>query len=125
MAHTSIYAIIGLKTEKIIPKNKYFLTSIIIGIILPDIDFILQHICDVLKILGIPTLIVSNSIFHSIFMLPLISLLILIYAEIKQKKELKVVATGIAIGMALHIIIDIITFQSVGVFYPLIVFEFK
>ena len=123
MAHTSIHAIIGLKTERIIPKNKYFLTSIIIGIILPDIDLILQYICDILNILEISPLIVSNSIFHSVFMVPLISLLILIYSEIKQKKDLKIVGTGIAIGMTLHIIIDIITLQSVGVFYPLIDIE--
>ena len=117
MAHTSIHAIIGLKTESIIPRSKYLLTSIIIGIILPDFDLILKYIFDIFKI---STPIISNSIFHSIFMIPLISLIILIYSELKQKKDLKIVAIGVAVGMILHIILNLMTFQSVGIFYPLI-----
>ena len=115
MAYTSIHAIIGLKIENIIPKNKYFLTSIIIGLIIPDFDLILKYIFDIFNILE-----VSNSIFHSIFMIPIISLLILIYSELKQKKGLKLIAIGVAIGMMIHIILNLITFQSVGIFYPLI-----
>tara|TARA_B110000263_G_C15059839_1_gene396893 strand:- start:212 stop:706 length:495 start_codon:yes stop_codon:yes gene_type:complete len=53
-------------------------------------------------------------------MIPIISLLILIYSELKQKKGLKLIAIGVAIGMMIHIILNLITFQSVGIFYPLI-----
>jgi len=123
MAHTSIHAIIGLKTENIIPKNKYLLTSIIIGMILPDFDLILRYIFDILNSFQISMPIISNSIFHSIFMIPLITLLILIYSELKQKKDLKIIASGIAIGMIFHIIFNIITLQSIGIFYPLIELE--
>ena len=40
MAYTSIHAIIGLKAENFIPRNKYLLSSIIIGILIPDFDLI-------------------------------------------------------------------------------------
>ena len=117
MAHTSIHAIIGLKFENIIPRNKYLLTSIIIGLILPDLDLILNYIFEIFQI---SDPIIYNSIFHSIFMIPILSLMILIYSEIKQKKDLKIIAVGIAIGMISHIILNLLTFQSIGIFYPLI-----
>ena len=120
MAYTSIHAIIGLKAENFIPRNKYLLSSIIIGILIPDFDLILNYI---FKLFKISEPIISNSIFHSIFMIPLISLIILIYSELKQKKELKPIASGIAIGMIFHIIFNILTLQSIGIFYPLIEIE--
>ena len=52
-------------------------------------------------------------------MIPLLVLLILIYSEYKEKYNLKITALGLSIGMTFHIIFDIITLQSLGLFFPL------
>ena len=43
MAQTSINAIIGLKLKSITPTKKRLLVSIIIGMMLPDLDFIIEY----------------------------------------------------------------------------------
>ena len=116
MAQTSINAIIAFKLKNVIPNKKHLLTSIIIGIMLPDLDFIIEYIITQLNLINYS---LENSIFHNMLMIPFLSLLILIYSEYKNKKNLKIIAVGIAFGMSIHIILDIFTMQSVGLFFPL------
>lgn len=115
MAQTSINAIIGFKLKNIVPNKKQLLTSIIIGMMLPDLDFIIEYIINLTS----TNYQLHNSIFHSIFMIPFIGLIILIYSEYKSKNKLKIISIGISIGMVLHIILDVITLQSIGLFSPL------
>ena len=85
MIHTSINALIGLQLTQFIKNKKLLSTSIIIGIILPDIDLILDFILSLFynyNFLFQP--LISNSIFHSLLMIPFLSLLILIYLEYKK-----------------------------------------
>ena len=124
MAQTGIDAILGVQAKTIFPKRKYIISSLIIGIIIPDLDFIIEYILSItMEYNLLHQHYFFNSIFHSIFMIPFLSLLILIYAEIKKNNDFKVIAIGLSIGMACHIIIDILTLQSIGVFYPL--FDYK
>jgi len=114
MAQTSINAIIGFKLKGIIPNQKQLLTSIIIGMMLPDLDFIIEYLIKKITFINYE---LHNSLFHNIFIIPFIALLILIYSEYKNKN--KIIATGVALGIAIHIILDIITMQSVGLLFPL------
>jgi hypothetical protein len=114
MAQTSINAIIGFKLKGIIPDKKELLTSIIIGMMLPDLDFIIEYLIKQITFINYE---LHNSLFHNIFIIPFIALLILIYSEYKNKN--KIIATGVALGIAIHIILDIITMQSVGLLFPL------
>ena len=114
MAQTSINAIIGFKLKGIIPNQKQLLTSIIIGMMLPDLDFIIEYLVKQITFINYE---LHNSLFHNIFIIPFIALLILIYSEYKNKN--KIIATGVALGIAIHIILDIITMQSVGLLFPL------
>ena len=116
MAQTSINALIALKLRNIIPPKKQLLTSIIIGMILPDLDFVIEYIITHLTFINYQ---LHNSVFHNIFILPFLALLILIYSEYKKENEIKIIAIGISMGMAFHIILDIITLQSVGLLFPL------
>ena len=113
MAQTSINAIIGLKSKNIIP-NKKILTSIIIGMMLPDLDFVIEYIINQFIPVNYQ---LHNSLFHNIFIIPFLSLLILIYCDYTNKN--KNIATGLSIGIAMHIILDIITMQSIGLLFPL------
>ncbi len=114
MAHTSINAIIGIKLKGFIPNKKQLLTSIIIGMMLPDLDFIIEYLINQFTFINYE---LHNSLFHNIFIIPFIALLILIYSEYKNTN--KIVATGVAIGITIHIILDIITMQSIGLLFPL------
>ncbi len=116
MAHTSINAIVAFKLKNIAYNKKRIIAPIIIGSMLPDLDFIIEYI---IKHFSIMQYQLQNSIFHNIFMIPLLVLLILIYSEYKEKYNLKITALGLSIGMTFHIIFDIITLQSLGLFFPL------
>ena len=117
--YTSINALIGLQIKSVVPNKKLLSTSIIMGMILPDLDLILDYLLSLfLKFNFLNESYISNSIFHSLFMIPFLSLLILIYLEYKNKNNIAIVI-GLSIGMLIHIIFDIITFQSVGIFFPL------
>jgi len=73
MAQTSINAIIGFSLKNIIPNKKQLLTSIIIGMMLPDLDFIIEYIINQLTFINYE---LHNSLFHNIFIIPFLSLLI-------------------------------------------------
>tara|TARA_Y100001970_G_scaffold139328_1_gene171423 strand:+ start:21 stop:716 length:696 start_codon:yes stop_codon:yes gene_type:complete len=119
MIHTGINALIGLQLSRFVKKRKLLSTSIIIGLILPDLDLILDFILSLfLNFNFLNTPYISHSIFHSILMIPFLSLLILIYLEYKNKSNINIVI-GLSIGIIMHIIIDIISLNSVGIFYPL------
>ena len=75
MAQTSINALIALKLRNIIPPKKQLLTSIIIGMILPDLDFVIEYIITHFTFINYQ---LHNSVFHNIFILPFLALLILI-----------------------------------------------
>tara|TARA_Y100001970_G_scaffold20772_1_gene23460 strand:+ start:14234 stop:14929 length:696 start_codon:yes stop_codon:yes gene_type:complete len=119
MIQTSINAIIGLQLKKFIPNKQLLLTSLIMGMLLPDLDLILDFILSLfLKFDFLNNPYISNTIFHSLFMIPFISLLTLIYLEYKNKNNINIVM-GLSIGMFIHVIFDILTLKSVGIFYPL------
>ena len=118
MIQTSINAIIGLQLKKFIP-NKLLLAFLIIGMLIPDFDLILDFILSIfLKFDFLNNPYISNTIFHSLFMIPFINLLVLIYLEYKNKNNSNIVI-GLSLGMFIHIIFDVITLKSVGIFYPL------
>tara|TARA_Y100000746_G_scaffold19359_1_gene15025 strand:- start:4 stop:699 length:696 start_codon:yes stop_codon:yes gene_type:complete len=119
MIHTGINALIGLQLSHLFKNRKLLSTSIIIGIILPDLDLILDFILSLfLNFNFLDKPYISHSIFHSLFMIPFLSLLILIYLEYKNKNNSNIVI-GISMGMIIHIIFDIITLNPIGIFYPL------
>ena len=118
MTYTGISALIGLQLEYIIPKRKQLLTSILIGAILPDLDLIINYAFIGFNFIFGNNILIFNSVFHSIFIIPFLSLLILIYSELNKKNDLSNVALGLSIGIGLHIALDIITLQSVAIFFP-------
>ena len=119
MINTGINAIIGLQLKKFTPNHTLLSTSIIIGMILPDIDLVIDYLLSLFfdfNFLYSPQ--ISNTLFHSLFVIPLFGLLILIYLEYKNKNNISIVI-GLSTGMLLHVLFDIITLKSVGIFYPL------
>ena len=119
MINTGINAVIGLQLKKFTPKQTLLSTAIIIGMILPDIDLVIDYLLSLFfnfNFLYSPQ--ISNTLFHSLFAIPILGLLILIYLEYKNKNNIAIVI-GLSLGMLIHIFIDIITLKSVGIFYPL------
>ena len=119
MIQTSIYALIGILLGPQLQRWPYFTTSLIIGLIFPDIDVVFDFILSLFLNFNFgQDTYISNSIFHSLILIPFICLIILIYQELKNKKNYNIVV-GFSIGMLVHILFDILTLQSVGIFFPL------
>jgi len=119
MIQTSIYALIGILISQKLKNRLYFSTSFILGLMIPDLDVVLDFILSLFFNFNFTyESYINNTLFHSLLLIPFISLGILIYQEIKNKKQYNVVI-GITLGFLFHIIFDIISFQPVAIFFPL------
>tara|TARA_B100000676_G_scaffold243785_1_gene245694 strand:- start:883 stop:1575 length:693 start_codon:yes stop_codon:yes gene_type:complete len=119
MIQTSIYTLIGILFSKRLAERPYLITSLIIGLIFPDIDIILDFIFSLfLNFNFIHKTYIDNSIFHSLLLIPFICLIILMYQEVNKNKNYNIVV-GFSAGVLMHILFDILTLQSVGIFFPL------
>tara|TARA_Y100000766_G_scaffold23414_2_gene16324 strand:- start:10721 stop:11413 length:693 start_codon:yes stop_codon:yes gene_type:complete len=119
MIQTSIYALIGILISQKLKNRLYFSTSFILGLMIPDLDVVLDFILSLFFNFNFSyESYINNTLFHSLLLIPFISLGILIYQEIKNKKQYNVVI-GITLGFLFHIIFDVISFQPVAIFFPL------
>tara|TARA_Y100000768_G_C23797390_1_gene595465 strand:- start:13 stop:705 length:693 start_codon:yes stop_codon:yes gene_type:complete len=119
MIQTSIYTLIGILLSKRLSERPYLITSLIIGLIFPDLDIILDFIFSLfLNFNFIHKTYIGNSIFHSLLLIPFICLIILMYQEINKNKNYNIVI-GFSAGVLAHILFDILSLQSVGIFFPL------
>mgnify|MGYP001502336139 FL=1 len=88
MIQTSIYTLIGILFSKRLAERPYLITSLIIGLIFPDIDIILDFIFSLfLNFNFIHKTYIDNSIFHSLLLIPFICLIILMYQEVNKNKN--------------------------------------
>ena len=110
MAQTTLTAITILKSKSLIKSRDYFITSLLIGSIIPDLDILLNFFVNQN---------INNIVFHSLFSVPFFILIILIFGEYKKDYKFKRIALGFNLGIVIHIIFDLITLESVGIFYPL------
>ena len=120
MAQSGIHAVIGYSFRYYIPNRKYFLPSVIIGAILPDLDLLIVGIKTIFLNTSFNTSIPDRYILHSFFSIIIIYLLFLILSEIKNSSFYKIIGKGIALGMLSHIIIDtFFWFQEIQFLWPL------
>ena len=80
MAQTTLSAITILKSKSLIKSHDYFLTSLLIGSIIPDLDILLNFFVNEN---------INNVVFHSLFSVPFFTLLILILVNTKKIINLK------------------------------------
>lgn len=110
MTQTAIIPIIVLRFKNYIKFKRYFLTSLLIGSLLPDLDLFFYLIFGEFF---------HNCIFHNLFFLVFSFLIIMIYGEYKKDIKYKNIAFGFISGIAIHLLLNVLTFQPVGLFYPL------
>ena len=93
MIQTSIYVLFGILFGGKITNQPYLTTSLIIGLIFPDLDIILDFIFSLFFDFNfIHNTYIANSIFHSLLLIPFICLAILIYQEINKNKNYNIIA---------------------------------
>lgn len=110
MTQTAIVPIIALRLKSYIKFKSYFLTSLLIGSLLPDLDlFFYLTFGDFLH----------NCIFHNLFFVTFSFLIIMIFGEYKKDIKYKSIAFGFISGILMHLLFNILTFQPVGLLYPL------
>ena len=114
MIITSIYTYFAIMFRKKIPNKEWFLPSFILGLTIPDLDT-LQINFNLLN-----NIYHSNTFGHSIISILFLYLILLIIYEISKKSKYLNLANGIALGMLLHIFLDvIISLSSMNIFWPL------
>ena len=107
MIPAGLNAIISYQTKKIIPYEKYIMTGIVFGSMLPNIEIIFTSISSLFQIILKSEQIFHRTFTHSIFTLIFIYLIFAILSELKQNKNIKTIGKGIAIGMLIHYLADI------------------
>ena len=119
MTQTALHAYLAIYLkDKLIYKN-WFFPAFLLGSVLPDIDYFFSQL-DKLIHVPIQLSLVNKTFMHSLITTTLIYLLILIIYELKKNKKLLNLANGIAIGLLIHIFIDLTIFlKPLDIFWPL------
>ena len=103
MAQSGLHAVLGYQLRRGIPSERYLLTAIIFGAILPDIDAIIVAIGSFFHPLSYSEQLFHRSFSHSFFTIIGVYLLFAILAEWKKIPYLKSIGKGMALGILSHI----------------------
>ena len=120
MAFTGIQPLIANYIYAKTLKNSSITWTIIIGILIPDIDVLFSLIGIFLKAPNISIDLFTNKFTHSLFIIILIYFIGLIIKEISNKKQAIIISRDIIIGITIHIIIDVLlSNQTIYLLWPL------
>ena len=120
MAFTGFQAIAGYYTNKYIIKYNDLSFSIIIGILLPDMDVVFALFCSLFINFENSLILFTNKITHSLFLILLIYLWGLIISEIKRNNLYTRITKGIIIGITIHILFDsLFSNQTIFILWPI------
>ena len=74
MIQTSIYALIGILISQKLKNRLYFSTSFILGLMIPDLDVVLDFILSLFFNFNFTyESYINNTLFHSLLLIPFIS----------------------------------------------------
>ena len=120
MAFTGIQPLIANYIYAKTLKNSSITWTIIIGILIPDIDVLFSLIGIFFKAPNISIALFTNKFTHSLFIIILIYFIGLIIKEISNKKQAIIISRDIIIGITIHIIIDVLlSNQTIYLLWPL------
>ena len=119
MALSGIHAYIIVLLKNKIPYKKWFYPSLLLGSVIPDIDFFFSQIH---QIISIPVFLnIFNKTFgHSIITVIVLYITLMIIYEIKKRKKYLYIANGVTFGMIIHIFWDLVVWNNkIDLFWPL------
>jgi hypothetical protein len=119
MALSGLHAYIIILLKNKIPYKKWFFPSLLLGTIIPDVDFFFSQIH---KLISIPSFlnILNKTFGHSFITIILIYIALMIIYEFKKSKKYLYIANGITLGIIFHIFLDfIISNNKIDLFWPL------
>ena len=120
MAFTGIQPLIANYIYAKTLKNSSITWTIILGILIPDIDVLFSLIGIFFKAPNISIVLFTNKFTHSLFIIILIYFIGLIIKEISNKKQAIIISRDIIIGITIHIIIDVLlSNQTIYLLWPL------
>lgn len=120
MAFTGLQTFIGYYCNNYFIKYNNLSFSIIIGILLPDIDVILALFCSPFINYDTSIIFFTNKATHSIFVILLIYITGLIVSEITKNNGYIKITKGIIIGITIHIIFDsFFANQNIFILWPI------
>ena len=126
MAQAGLHALIGYQAKRVLPHEKYIMSGILFGSMLPDIDILIVAVGSIFHGITLAEELFHRTSTHSFFTLIFIYLLFAILSELKKKPSIKTIGKGISIGMLIHYLIDtIFWFNAIDLLWPLPVKSFN
>ena len=119
MAQAGLHTYVSILLKNKIPNKQWFFYSFLFASILPEIDIVLSILHKFIYDTSY-NFIFSTSLFHSIITNTIVYIIILTAYEIKKKSYLLHVANGYALGIIIHLSLDIlIWFRPINILWPL------
>ena len=109
MLLTGIQATIGFYISNILSNRKWVKHAFILGIILPDIDYLLAYFFYLIGSISEPFIFFQGKFTHSLFFILCIYIILMIISEVKKNSLYNRIGLSIFLGSLLHIILDIIS----------------
>jgi membrane-bound metal-dependent hydrolase YbcI (DUF457 family) len=116
MAQAGIHGIVGLAIKKWLPNSAGLMLGIVLGNLLPDADNLAVAVATVAKL---PTEGLHRTFTHSLFTCLLVMAVFWLVARITGKVYWQVLGLGLAAGILMHILLDLlIWFNGVAILWP-------
>ena len=121
MLQFGFHSFLAYLIKRFLPKKEWLFFSFLIGTTISDVDIYLRNLFSALtKSEDIYFFLQDYNLFHSIFFILLIYLVILVFYEIYKHKNILNIAYGLTLGMIFHIIVDLLlSLAKINLLYPL------
>ena len=120
MAQSGIHAFSGIIASKYFKNKKWFISSMVFGTIVPDIDIVFSAIAFLWGYSINDAEAIHRTFTHSIFTIIILYFIFLSISEITSDKKFRTIGKGLCIGIGIHIVLDVfLWFNSINLLWPL------
>jgi hypothetical protein len=120
MSLIGLQTYIVFKIKFLLPKHDFFFMSVLIGLIIPEIDIIIIYIYNLLSSNQNNIFLFNKNFINSMIVLGVIHFSFLVIYEITKDNKVLNIGKGIVLGMIINTLVDLIfRFRNIDVFWPL------
>lgn len=117
MAQAGLHGLVGLAIRKWMPKKEGLILGILLGSLIPDMDNLAVAVATAAKL---STEGLHRTFTHSLFTVIIVFLAFTLVSLLTNKSRWLYLGTGLAIGMVLHILLDLLLwFDGVALLWPI------
>lgn len=117
MAQAGLHGLVGMAVRKWMPKKEGLIPGILLGSLIPDMDNLVVAVATVSKL---STEGLHRTFTHSLFTVVIVFLAFTLASLLTNKLRWLYLGMGLAIGMVLHILLDLLLwFDGVALLWPI------